>query len=310
MTTDTVVKSINETITERQIPVLGHLVWWNLENVDVLQSEVEAIIASLGYSQKEVKSICPQIEARGGLKKALEALGLRASPQAGKEVQDGGRLFYDRLLDDSTCIIMSIRERIVDGSTGQVDARYEERQQILYDRKTKTIGCANDFMKPEIEAAFLKYCKTYRAAEFRRVIQKMLEHANCINVRENGGVLFVPDMYRQVLANVHSVCNIVPGANFRSLGIVDTADTQREMARVAGEEIAAEIKAMAEELATLKERVADPEVNVRSATLQARIEAFKAVREKAHAYKDLVSLEISEIESSLNKLTAEVEALL
>lgn len=294
---------------ERGVGTLGHLVWWSLDDVEIPQADCKALVASLGLSP----SLCPTIEARGGVVKALESLGLRASPQRGREVSGAGedvRLFYDRISDTEAGVVMVVNERIVDAdpATGEPVAFYEERQRITYSRTGKTIACATDYMRPQIEAAFAKYVLTYRSSEVRKVIQNVLDKAKAILVRESGGVYFAPGQSHDLVSKLQAFAGTVKGVSLVPFAVADTADTRKSTRESAAAVIKAELDAAAADLVSLRERKGDG-ASVRESTLNRRIADFKILREKAFAYRDLVQMETQDIETSLATLTAEVEAL-
>lgn len=309
---------------EQGAKVLGYLVWWDAEGAEVRMADAVKAVESVGLP----KTVCPGIEARGGLRKALEALGLRASPQSGKRAEKGGkkggkkkdeeddadepeaRLFYDRLVDDSERIVMAIQERVVEDADGRHPvARYVERQTITYRRSSKTIACSSSFMRDDIATNFEKYCETYRANEVRTIVQNVLDnHAQSVRVRD--GLYFVPGQLVEWVEKLRDLASRLPRVKVTKVSILDVAGGEREdMRDLAGAAIKGELSALAADLERLQAAQADGTVG-RDSTYEARLARFSELREKARVYQDLLAIETTDIESGLAELTEKVEGLM
>lgn len=308
-----IVRTVEAKAAENEQAVLGKLIWWDLTGVEVSMDDAIAAVEAAGFNSK---ACCPKIEARGGLKKALESIGLRASPQAGKKSDDAAsteeaRLFYDRLIDNSDEIVMAIQERLVAEVAGGVKAQYVERQQITYTRKTKSLTFKTPYMEAEIRGSFAKYNVTYRGSEVRTIIQRVLDQAQAVVVRENGGLYFAPRPTLDSIQRLRELCGTLhPGARLTTLSILDGATERKDVQGFAGTAIKDELEAMAKDVADLQEIKKAGETKIRPSTLEARLEAFEHLREKARTYKDLLAIETDETEAALAKLSAAVEAMI
>lgn len=320
------VSHLEQAAAEGKAKVLGYLCWWEAEGAEAPMDEVVAAVEAAGLP----KTACPNIEARGGLKKALESLGLRASPQSGKrseksraakkakaksdedaEDEEEARLFYDRLVDDSERIVMTIQERVVNNADGShPTAAYVERQTITYVRKSKSISCSSSFMRDVIEDGFKKYCKTYRANEIRTVIQNILDsHARAIRVRD--GLYFVPGALVEWVEKLRDLASRLDKVKLTKVSILDVAGGEREdMRELAGAAIKGELVALALDIEKMQERVKTDGVTARDSTYEARLAMFSELREKARVYQDLLAIETSDVEKGLAGLTEKVEALM
>lgn len=316
---------LDKSAEEGRARVLGNIVWWDAEGAEALKDDVVKAVESVGLP----KASCPGIEARGASKKALEALGLRASPQSGKkkdvakktkgkkaapaqaDPKDEARLFYDRLVDDSERIVIAVSERVVENADGAHPvARYVERQTITYDRESKSIKCSSAFMRSEIETAFKKYCLTYRANEIRTVIQNVLDnHAKAIRVRD--GVYFVPGSLATWVEKLRELAAKLTNVKVTKVSILDVAGGEREdMRDLAGAAIKGELEALAADLQKMQEIQAEKGVTARDGTYQARLAKYAELREKARVYQDLLAIETNDVESGLAALTEKVEKLM
>jgi hypothetical protein len=291
MTEVSPINRINADIEERKLGTLGYLVWWSLGGVEILQSDFATLVDNLGFVAKD---IAPQIEARGALKKALDEID---TP-----------FFIRRLADTDDCVAMALVRQDVRFDTAGIDANFAPEQIVTYYRASKTISCSTTYRQMEIEAAFTKYCLTYRANEVRIAIMRVLQMANAITVRESGGIYFVPEAGKPILDKLTALAAAVPGVQLVTLGIVDTAESKAPMAVAAGDEIRKTLETAAQDLTALVQRKQDG-TKVRDATLEKRLADFQAIREKAMCYKDLVSLDIQDIEAGIKNLEDIVSSL-
>jgi len=303
---------------------LGAIVWWSLDGVEVLMEDCKAAATAAGF---EAKDVCPNIETRGAVGKALESLGLKAgtsglgkgkgkgkkkageAPQATAVVEQR-TMFYRRLRDDATSIAFNIVEEVRQPrADGSVDASYVERQQIVYDRKSKALEFSTDFLRDRIRLAFAKYGETYRANEVRICIMNVLDACQAIIVRESGGVYFVPRTSLDVLARLQTFCGQVhANAKLTKLSILDVAGERKDMQVFAHAAIKGELDKLAADIEAIQAR--EGETSVRDSTLERRLADYKRLREKARCYKDLLAIQTGEVEGGLRDLTAKVEKML
>lgn len=324
-------------------PALGAIVWWSLDGVEVLMSDAEKAVTNVGLDPKD---ICPRIETRGAVAKALDSLGFRVGTSGVKKRGKKGKkeeeaegfeeeqaslrklagmaakapakkpeersMFYRRLRDDETSIAFNVLEEVkVKNPDGSVTATYPEIQQIIYDRKAKALSFTTNFMEDEIREGFKKFGLTYRGNEVRICIMRMLDAAQAIIVRETGGVYFVPRTSFDVLQKLQDFCNAVhPNARLTKLSILETETERKDMQQFAFAAIRKEMDDMAKDIETLQAKAAAGETSIRDSTLERRLEDYKRLREKARCYKDLLAIQTTDVEKGLKVLSTKIEKML
>lgn len=284
-----VIREINEATAEKNLPILGSIVWWSLTGVEVARDQIEQHVKDAGLPE----AIVPRIEMRGALTKAMAAL---------KTPLIVRRLHTDE--DDERFSIALVREDVK--LAALVDVEYQAEQVVTYERAAKTLKFKSSVHADEIRDLFTLYAFTFRAAEVRKVIQNALEGVHALTVREHGGIYFVPVQHQDVVAKLADLIECrLPACEFSSLAIVNSGETKRGMNRVAANEIKSEMDAAETDIKALLEKE-----TVRGDTLKHRVAEYRRLREKALAYKELVGLDVAEIERKLGALQMVVEKLM
>ncbi len=312
------------------LSILGYMTWWKLAGIEVAVPEAIKACEKVGIPKQHA----PNIEARGGMTKALEALGLRASPQSGKRkqidptttakkgkktkarapvaVEPETRLFYDRLVDNDERIVMSISERLVENHGGQPVARYVERQSVTYVRADKRIECATSFMRDDIEREYRKWIGTYRSDDIATIITNTLRAVQAVRIED--GLYFLPRQSAEWASRLKALCREL-GGKLRSLPISDVQDAEAvtedegDIRDLTGTALKDELAALITDLDGVRRNLADG-VEVRESTFESRLERFEELREKARLYSDLLAIETREIEDKLDILSEGVSKMI
>jgi hypothetical protein len=313
------------------LAILGYMTWWKLAGIEVAVPEAIKACEKVGIPKQHA----PNIEARGGMTKALEALGLRASPQSGKRkqidptttaakkgkkaktqaqlaVEPETRLFYDRLVDNDERIVMSISERLVENHAGQPVARYVERQSVTYVRADKRIECATSFMRDDIEREYRKWIGTYRSDDIATIITNTLRAVQAVRIED--GLYFLPRQSAEWASRLKALCREL-GGKLRSLPISDVQDAEAvtedegDIRDLTGTALKDELAALITDLDGVRRNLADG-VEVRESTFESRLERFEELREKARLYSDLLAIETREIEDKLDILSEGVSKMI
>ena len=153
---------------------LGDMFWWSTEGVNVTQAEVETAVSGAarahGFLDSEGEfltgdKVCPQLQPRGAVRKALADIGITSSSKRNKNGAPGDRVLFTRRLDahddesltqgDFSVVIL---EETYQKRYGRTDVTpvHREVQRVRYDSKAKDIGLETDLLEAEIRAGFRK----------------------------------------------------------------------------------------------------------------------------------------------------------
>lgn len=316
---------------EHPTKVLGELLWWSMKDVEVLQQDVVDLVDGLSITDPQsgeaitAKHVCPKLQVRGGLRKALAELNIKSGATRRKvksrKQQDAvlgleGRVLFSRRLsgeDDPTLgsgfSVVLVEETVAGGA---VD--WQEVQRITYSPETKKLTFTNDLLKDAIAKGFEKYARTYRAHECTMVINALMRIGHGIVAREAGGVFFLPRQTMTLGDALDSICSGINGADLTRFPVLDTEGAsghKQKTLAMAGKEIRKDLAKLEEELAVLKAKSEDPNASMpRGSTIEKRIDAYKVLRLKAKTYRDLLGMQDAAVKNALNALTRQAKALI
>ncbi len=271
-------------------PHLGDLVWWTLADARVDRLTLESVWASA----KLDPALLPEPPtAEKTLKIAVREAALG---QADRLIRLGRE-------DETQIVFAVVREtRLRDGSV-----TYQQETRIVLDRRTEQVTCdepAHD-LGAKVIGRFGECRATHHPDDVRRAMMKTLATCAAVTLREHGGVYWIPSPHAGTLRCLQSAIEKIGSSRVYVLPVHQSADASRTLGDAAR-------MAIEDELALLKGEVegfvaAPPE---RASTLLRRLEAFESLRSRASLYRDLLQVQVTDLDESLGRLTQSVECLL
>ena len=278
-----------------------------------MQNTVRGLISRFGLTDSKGKSLketklCPQLQARGAVRKALADLGIRSDSKHSKKGKQGDRVLFTRRLDakDDESLtagdfsIVVLEETYEPRAKGGVETVHHEVQRVRYDSTAKQIGLETDLFATEIKAGFRKYGQAYTGTDIARVIANLIEHGHGFLVRESGGVYLVPSG-NQISDAAKALCDTIPGAKLTRWELFDfEGGEQHVQAReMAGVSIRRELAALRADLEETAKRAKDP--TLRTGTVARRIQTVKTLKVRVQTYRELLGLEDAKLKEGLNE---------
>ena len=270
---------------------VGDIVWWTLADARITRAHLESIWSAAGLST----SFLPEPPTP---EKALKA--------AVRECQVGQ---HDHLLrlgkEDEQEIVFAVLLETHD-ALGNVHTQQEAR--IRLDRAAPgPLDCdhpGHDLVSA-ISAAYDRLLTTHTSDDIRRALVKTLGSCAAVTLRDSGGVYWVPTPYAETLRQLQAA---VAGIGASRLDIVPIHATPEARAAL-GDAARAAIE---DDLAALRAEIQGflAEPPERASTLTRRLQAFEELRNKARLYHSVLSVQVQDLEGSLNELTLHVEGLL
>lgn len=269
---------------------LGDLVWWSLSEAQIDRTSLESKWLPTGLPSELLPEL-PTVE------KALKV--------AVRESQVG---LPDRLIrlarnDEEALVFGVVREqRHEDGLlTYQMEAR------ISLDRAagTLTLDHPEHDVAANISVRFEQHCRSHTPDDVRRTITRTLATFSAVTLRESGGIYWIPAPYAQSVRKLQTAIESIGNSRFHLLPVHDSVDANRALGDVAK-------KSLEEDLEELKAEVqkflsSPPE---RPSTLVRRFESFEALRARAQLYREILHVQVTDLDTQLDQLTVSVERLL
>jgi hypothetical protein len=269
---------------------LGDLLWWTISDAATNRSILEAHWSGAGLSA-ELLPEAPTAE------KALRTA-----------IREAALGQHDRLIrlgkeSETEIVFAVVREsKHQDGSVS-----YAQETRIMLDRKIETVSSdqpSHDLAKV-VAHRFGELRTTHTADDVRRTVVRAIGTLAAVALRDHGGVYWIPAPYARQLRKLQSAVEKIGSSKMYLLPVHDSADASRTLGDAA-------LAAIQQELEQLKDEVqgfvAQPPE--RPSTLARRFDAYEALRGRARLYRDILRVQVEDLDKQLDEMTASVENLL
>lgn len=267
----------------------GDVCFWQLADARVDRATLEALWKDAGLDA----SLLPD-----------EPTAEKAIKQAARDSAVGHR---DRLIrlgleSEAEIVFAIIREHRDDAG----NVSYHQEARVHLDRSTEAIS--SDVSNHEIvQAVFAGYGvlrSTHTSDDVRRAIVKALGSWAAVTLREGGGIYFVPSPYAAELRCLKVAIEKLGTSKVHVLPVHQSADADRALGEIATASLEAELAQLQTEIAAF---VSAPP---RASTLERRLDAFETLRDRAKLYRDVLSIQATDLDLQLDRMRGAVEGLL
>lgn len=269
---------------------LGDLVYWTLAEARIQRASLESLWSA---AQLPVNLLPEEPTAEKAIKTAVR------ESQVGQQE----RLIRLGKEDEAEIVYAVVREhRHADGSVS-----YNQETRVLFDRKSEAITA--DDQGHELVAAitgrFVELRSTHTADDVRRAMMRVLESCAAVTLRNGGGVYWIPAPYAETVRRLQKAVQGIGSSRVYLLPVHKSDDAGRALGDAAK-------SAIEEELAALKTEIegfvsVPPE---RVSTLVRRLDSFEALRSRAQLYREILAVQVADLDKTLFDLTDKVEVLL
>jgi hypothetical protein len=270
---------------------LGDLVFWTLADAAVDRATFEARWQAAGLAA-ELLPEPPTTE------KALKT--------AVREAAVGQQSRLIRLaVENEEALVFAVVLEEKHPETGTLT--YAQEAKIALDRAFGTLTSDNE-PHEIVQSVFTKFVRlrdTHGADDVRRTITRTLASFNAVTLRESGGVYWVPSPFAKHLRQLQTCIEQFGQSEVYLLPVHDSADASRTLGDVATQALQDELEALKSEVAAFVNQ--PPE---RATTLVRRFDAFEQLRARAALYRDILSVQVKDLDTTLDGLTEAVETML
>ena len=269
---------------------LGDIIFWQLADARVDRTTLESLWNDAGLDA----ALLPE-----------EPTAERALKQAVREAQVGQRDRLIRLgLDTESEIVFAIVRELRDNA-GNVT--YHQEARVHLDRSTEAITSdvhSHDIVQ-SVFAGFRVLRTTHTADDVRRAIVKALGSWAAVALRDGGGIYWVPSVYAAELRLLQGAIEKVGTSRLFVLPVHQSADADRALGEIATASLEAELAQLQSEISSFLATPPD-----RVSTLTRRLDAFEALRDRAKLYRNVLSIQATDLDLQLDRMTATVEQLI
>jgi hypothetical protein len=270
---------------------VGDILWWTLADARITRSQLEAIWSGAGLAT----GFLPEPPTP---EKALKT--------AVRECQVGHRDHLVRLgKEDDRELVFAILLETRDGA-GNVQTQQKAR--IRLDRTAPTrLDCdhpGHDLVAA-IAAAYDRLLTTHTSDDIRRALVKTLTSCAAVTLRDFGGVYFVPAPYADTLRRLQAAVAAIGASRLDIVPIHASPEARAALGDAARAAVEDDLVALRAEIERFLAEPPD-----RASTLMRRLQVFEELRSKARLYHSVLSVQVQDLEASLDELTLSVEGLL
>ncbi len=286
------------------VAIIGYIFLPVTTGIEVSATALEAAVISAGLDPDNLSTT----RATTALRRALESLRSGYLPTYLSEESAKGTTVYalrDKKTERDTNgknIIPTVQKTTLEGATG-------------------ALTFETPYREADIRAAVAKYTGTAKSDDVMSFLVASVKSVRGVSLRPAGGCYFLPEAHGDLAKRLHDLCYtlhgsalLVPVTDAPALqgnpGTV-TIDPETKTATVVGQSgiagaLLSEIVAAGNDLDALL----DPEKakTVRATTWEKRAKDFRALREKAYSYRDLVSLDVADLETAIADLETKLAA--
>ncbi len=269
---------------------LGDLIWWALADARIDRAQLEQLWSTAGLP-KELLVEQPSAE------KAFKCAAREAATGAADRLVRLGKHGEDEI------VFAVVREhRAPDGSL-----TYSQETRVVLDRATERVSLDDPTheLGQKIAAGFTELRHTHTADDVRRSMLRVLEQSAAVTLRDHGGVYWVPSPGAKVVRQLQTAIEQIGQSTVQLLPVHRSADAERTLGAAAKGAIEQELTALRTEMTAFL--ASPPE---RASTLARRFEVYESLRARAALYRQVLQVEVEDLEAGLTQLTQSLEGLL
>ncbi len=271
---------------------MGNVVWWSVErNLNADGNKTVETFKNLGFPENELpQPLEPDIAFGRAIKKCTQ--------------KSAGWLIRKVFQNEDRTTYAVVKEKI---DEAKEDAQYNREDRVILNRKTADVTLQKG-LEPskEIQATYknsLGKIDNWRLTDF---MLKQMKVNNALQLREMGGIYFVPFQYEDKLSLMEKgLEKVSPETVLYQLPIYEDTKAQNSLKTAFAEDFKKELASMGDELQKRIEAGA-----TRASTFQNRLEEFKEIRERARAYEDLLHFKAKDVHEAIGKLETQVKEAL
>ena len=224
--------------------ILGRIVFWNIRNVALIQTELTQKLIEAGLSDSYAK----EHNYRSAYLRALKSM----------EEQRLVRLVEETSLRS----LYQFTQEVRIGQKEEAELEYNKEAMITIDKVgysvhhdfSKAISCANSDIKNRVVELFEIEKKTFRSSDITRILQSIFtKQAEILPLREQGSIYFVPAFYSGLVESVKTLAGLIPGILFKTIPMPDVSDSRNMLKDAVEDSIGFDFNKLEKELETIDE---------------------------------------------------------
>lgn len=267
---------------------MGDLCGWSLKG-SIDQAKATELVKSLGLEEFEF----PMLSANSAYRRAVDMV-----VKGGRS--DERKLEAVKVRDDEHQIAHSIIRKDVVADMLQLaekDAEFYTECQIIFSKDSHSLICSdpNHTIYQEVQKNYTELLTIYTINDLRTAFQRAFAKWGGIRMLEHGGLWWIPSTQVEKVRSWKSFMGQT-GNSALIIPIFDTRETIESLKNLTRESVDGQLQELVEQLSGYAARS-----NVRNSTLEARLEEFDELRDRAELYERLLGHKLDDLKAKLNE---------
>jgi hypothetical protein len=267
----------------------GSVLWWDLYDSEVEAGAFTSKWCGAGLDKDLLPEVPPPARAlRDAGQETLKGYGNKKGEYLLRPAGERGGSYYYALVNEN---------RPTEGLvTHKQDATFCVGPSGALTVTVNNPSCSA--VAKAIEAAYHRIHGTFQSRDIREAVLRALKACAGIPLRSHGGIYWVPAPFQGEVEKIATVIEATGQSSFSILPIHATAIGTKAVTAAARQSLEEQMKELKVELDGWSMDVAHGE-GPRPSTVNRRIEDFADLRSKAQLYRDILNMQVGDIESKL-----------
>lgn len=277
-------------------PSLGDLCKFDVKGVEIAPEELLNLLTEFGLQDWQPVQIRKRTAARKAITRIKHTL---------EDPANHLKVIVRRV---PTMEVNVIRYAIIDETVAGLDLDYSTRNQVVFREDTGTIEFTQETNQAILEE-FQYMCSVYTDSEIIHMVRNLISNHGCIWFRDNSGMFFMPKSMKDMVDSLVNLFNKLAerteqACYFRPIAILDDAENRATMGEALIVDLSMELQDAMEHL----DKAGGDEGSKLS--LIAALKKFKIAKGKASIYKDMLQLNLEDINQKIDAANTKASDLM
>jgi len=268
--------------------IIGFFIWWAIRDVKISKADFKALLQRAGLSFE--------------FDQEDTALRRTSFLKAVREVKAKNRkkFLIRKISKEKDCYVFGL----VDESINRKDHNLEYHHSATMIFNPETGELITDFPHrafDEINALYNEYQEMMNSDDVRDAVIRIISEFKRVNVRQRGGIYFLPVKHEADVGKVEKLVESLPGNC--SCSVAPQIDTEKSKTAI----YKAFVEGLKNKMATFREELTNQNGKTRKSTWEKRLEQFKGLKQEIEFYKDAMAFQVEDLSTELETLRGDVQ---
>lgn len=268
--------------------IIGFFVWWAIRDVKISKTAFKALLQQAGLSFK-----CDQEDT--ALRRTSFLKAVRET-----KVHNQKKFLIRKIVKEPAKYVFGLVDESIDKAGHNLE--YNHSATCTFNPETGELTC--DFSHrafDDIKSLYNEYQEMMNSDDVRDAVIKIISEFKKVNVRQRGGIYFLPNQHEADVEKMEVLVESLPGdCSFSIAPQIDTEKSKKAIYK-------AFVEGLKYKMATFREELENPAGKTRKATWETRLQQFKGLKQEIEFYRDAMSFQVEDLSTELESLRGDVQ---